>query len=238
MPIVKTEAVILKCDNFRETSKIVTFYSKNYGKLRGIAKGVRSSKTRWGGALQSMAYLNMIFYLKENRTLHLISGAEYVKTYRLMYDNFEKLQVGYRIIELINRTTEDHSENAELFALLTDSLENLDCATKNYVNVLFNFEFRLLKILGFEVSLDDIADRSIDITGQNRYFYDTEFTPGDRKVLNSMRDGNFNSLMSLNISKSQESVMESFFENYFKSHFDHAGYLKTKKVFKSGEMYI
>jgi DNA repair protein RecO (recombination protein O) len=71
MSIINTEAIVLKCTNFRETSKIVTFYTKSHGKLRGIAKGVRSSKTKWGGVLQSMAYLNLFFYFKENKDLHL-----------------------------------------------------------------------------------------------------------------------------------------------------------------------
>lgn len=75
MPIVRTDAVILKCDNYRETSKIITFYSRSHGKIKGIAKGVRSSKTKWGGALQSMAMLSIMFYYKENRTLHLVSQA-------------------------------------------------------------------------------------------------------------------------------------------------------------------
>jgi hypothetical protein len=49
-------------------------------------------------------------------------------------------------------------------------------------------------------------------------------------------DGNYNSLVSLNISGSQEAVVEKFFENFFRDHFDHAGYMKAKKVFDSKEI--
>jgi DNA repair protein RecO len=238
MSIIKTEAVILKCDNYRETSKIVCFYSKSHGKLRGIAKGVRSSKTRWGGALQSMAYLNMMFYFNENRTLHLISGGEYVKQFQSTYDDYDKLQVGFRIIELVNKTTEEHQENADLFNLLVESLDALNIATKNYVNVLFNLEFRLAKLLGFGIDFKDILSKNIDKIKGNQYFYKTKFSQGDIKVLNLISEGNFNSLAGLSISKSQQIVLDMFFENYFKSHFEDINLSNTKRVFDAKEIFI
>ena len=238
MPIVKTEAVILKSNNYRETSKIITFYTRSHGKLKGIAKGVRSSKTKWGGALQSMAILNIMFYYKETRTLHLVSGAEHSKSLSSIYDDFEKMQFAYRMVELVNRTTAEYQENAKIFDLLTDSLQLLEGATKNYVNVLFNFEFRLLNLLGFKVDLSDLSGGSIESSLQNQYFYENSFTAGDVKALEKLEDkGNFNSFMSLNISKTQESVLERFFENYLRDHIEHAGYSNAKKVFNSREMY-
>lgn len=233
MAIIKSEAVILKCDNYRETSKIITFFSKSHGKLKGIAKGVRSSKSRWGGALQSMAYVNIMFYYKENGGLFLISNAEYEKSMPAIYDDFEKMEVGYRMIELINRTTADHQENANLFTLLVESLDNLNAATKNYVNVLFNFEFRLIKILGFGMDLEEIFEGNLDKSNRNQYFYETKFSEGDIKTLNMIGEGNFNSIMCLNISKSQETTLEKFFEGYFRNHFEHIGFSKANRVFKS-----
>ncbi len=238
MAIVKTEAVILKCDNYRETSKIVTFYTQEYGKLRGIAKGVRNSKTKWGGALQSMAYVNLIFYLKENRTLHLISGAEHAGQIQNISDDYDKMRIGFRIVELVNQTTPEHHENKDLFRLLTESLKMLNDATKNYVNVLFNFEFRLLKILGFEVSAELYGEGSVEKSKGNKYVYDTRIDAGDMKIMSALSSGNFNSLMTLNISKSQEIFLERFFENYVRDHFEHAGYLKSKRVFESKEMIL
>lgn len=233
MAIIKTEAVILKCDNYRETSKIVTFFTKTHGKIKGIAKGVRNSKSRWGGALQSMAHVNIIFYYKENGGLHLISGCEYERSLPSIYDDFDKLQTGYRIIELLNRTTAENQENELLFALASETLKNLNGATKNYVNVLFNFEFRLIKLLGFGMDLDMIFGSNIDKSNQNQYFYETKFNDGDIRTLSVIGEGNFNQLMCLNISKSQEITLENFFESYFRNHFEHIGFSKANKVFNS-----
>lgn len=241
MPIVKTEAIILKCNNYRETSKIITFYTRSHGKLNGIAKGVRSTKTKWGGALQSMALLNIMFYYKETRTLHLVSGADHLEQFTSIYNDFDKLQIAYRMVELVNRTTAEYQENGQIFNLLAESMKMLDGATKNYVNVLFNFEFRLLNLLGFRVDMNDLPGVNIENNFQNQYFYETRLSAGDVKAMEMLEsggeEGNFNAFMRLNISKSQESVLEKFFENYLRDHIEHAGFSNSKKVFNSLEMF-
>jgi len=239
MAIVKTEAVILKCDNYRETSKIITFYTRRFGKIRGIAKGVRQTKTKWGGALQSIAHLDIILYFKENRTLHLISGAEHVRAMQNTFSNFEKMNIGFRIVELVNRTTADQQVNNGIFDLVVDSLRKLEDATKNFVNVLFNYEFKLLKLLGFEVDLAGLFGENIDNLNQNRYFYETKLTPGDLKTLRKISEDSPDSLLSLNISNSQQEALEKFFESYLRNHFEHAGFSNAGKVLNSSkEMYI
>lgn len=239
MAIVKTEAVILKCDNYRETSKIITFYTRQFGKIRGIAKGVRQTKTKWGGALQSMAHLDIIIYFKENRTLHLVSGAEHVRAMQNTFSDYEKMNIGFRIVELLNRTTPDQQVNNGIFDLVAGSLRNLEDATKNFVNVLFNYEFKLLKLLGFEVDSAGLFGANVDNLNQNRYFYETKFTPGDLKTLKRISEGSLDSLMSLNISNSQQAAVEKFFENYLRDHFEYAGFSNTKKVLNSSkEIYI
>ncbi len=246
MPIVKTEAIILKCNNYRETSKIITFYTRSHGKLKGIAKGVRSTKTKWGGALQSMALLNIMFYYKETRTLHLVSGADHSFQFTSIYNDFDKLEVSYRMVELVNRTTAEYQENAQIFNLLADSMKMLEGATKNYVNVLFNFEFRLLNLLGFRVNMNDLPGVNIESSFQNQYFTETRLSAGDVKAMELLEaggritedgEGNFNAFMRLNISKSQESVLEKFFENYLRDHMEHAGYSNSKRVFNSLDMF-
>ena len=227
MAIIKTEAIILKCSNYRETSKIVTFYSKSHGKIRGIAKAVRSTKTKWGGVLQSMAYLNLFFYFKENKDLHLISNAEYVKSFKSIYSDYDKMQAGFKIIELVSRTTADHEQNTEIFNLLKFTLQNLENAAKNYNNLLFYFEFKLCKLLGFGINpgmmkLNREGLKSIQFMA----------------VCRQSPEGNFNSLLNLNISGLTVKALEKFFENYFKNHLEHINNSKSNKVFKSQEAHL
>lgn len=218
--LVKTEAILLKSTNYRETSKIITFYTRSHGKIRGIAKGVRSTKTKWGGALQSMAFLNLFFYFKENKELFLVSNAEHVKSFNSIYSDYDKMQAGYKIIELVNRTTADNQQNNQIFDLVKNSLELLDSAPKNYNNVFIYFEFRMCELLGFEINPEML-----------RY----KLNQGEQKSIEYIKSGNFNSLLNLNISEQTVKNLESFFDNYFKNQLEHINNSKTAKVFRSQE---
>jgi hypothetical protein len=113
---------------------------------------------------------------------------------------------------------------------MRDALESLDNATKNYVNVLFNYEFKLAKLLGFGIDIQGMIGESIENQAKSLYF-NKRFSPGDIKALGMISQGNFNALMCLNISKSSEKNIDDFFENYFKSHLDHVSSSKTRKIF-------
>lgn len=250
MAIVKTEAVLLKCSNYRETSKIITFFTKDYGKIKCIAKGVRDTKSRWGGALQSMAHLNIIFYYKENRTLHLLSGADHCCLFRSLYQDYDKIQVAYRIIELVERGTTENHPHTELFTLLSETLKKLDDATKNFINLLFNFEFNLAKILGFGINTNTFE--------LNKNFY--RFKPGypadhlkgsgmaadenyhfsEQNIgfFNTLKRGNFDEIMAFNIEKPHDIMLEKFFERHFEDHFENLLITKTKKVIISQEKHL
>jgi DNA repair protein RecO len=232
---VKTEAILLKGTNYRDRSKIITLYTRSHGKMGMVAKGVRDVKSRWGGVLQSMAYLNVMFYYHENRSLHLITSADFVRSFQGIYDDFEKMKIGYRIIELINKTTEDGHENEKLFSLLADTLCNLNDATKNYVNLLFNFEFHLAEILGFAINLSDtsgiLSTRGETLAGE--YYHKPVLTKGDIKNIEAIAGGNLNALMSLSISKASEKTIDKFFDAYLRSHIENLSFSKAQKVINS-----
>jgi DNA repair protein RecO len=232
MAIIKTGAVVLKTKIYRDKSKIVTLYTESHGKLKAIAKGVRDVKTRWGGVLQPMAYLNTLIYYKENRGLHLLSGAEYISPFKGIYDNTDKMNVGFRIVELLDKTTAENHEVNGLFELLTSTLGFLSDATKNFVNLLFNFEFRLAKLLGFGIDLN------FKNSGIRNGYGNIKINEKDVNFLKNISSGKIGSITEQKLMKSSEIAIESFFESYFKAHFDNLDFSNTKKVIFSKEMRI
>lgn len=233
MALIKTEAIVLRAANYRDRSKILTLYTKSHGKLSVIAKGVRDAGTRWGGVLQSMAYLNALLYFKENRTLHLLSNAEYVRSFKSIFENSDKMNVGFRIIELINKTTADCHEIKGIFELITGSLNNLEDATKNYVNVLFNFEFRLAGLLGFAVDVNEENTAGLRLTGNSVL---PLIRNNQAEVLKIISYGNIEEIMELDMKEADEIAVDRYFENHFRLHFDNLDFSNTKKVIFSKEM--
>src|SRR3989338_11065325 len=64
MAIQTTEALVLNRREFRETSILATFYSKDFGKIKGILKGIRGEKARWGSSTELFSLNKIVFYEK------------------------------------------------------------------------------------------------------------------------------------------------------------------------------
>lgn len=152
--ITRTDAVVLKSMRYRDSSKIVTFYSRRFGKVKGIAKGARQMKSKFGAGLEPLSAVSLILYKKDQRELQLISQCDTVKTYKNIHNELERLAVGLSIVELLNQLTQDEEGNDALYTLLVQSLDELERAQKHFMNFFLAFELRCASVLGFMPSLD------------------------------------------------------------------------------------
>jgi DNA repair protein RecO (recombination protein O) len=155
--IEKTEAVVLRSMPYRETSKIVTFYTRRFGRLSTIVKGARRRTSKFGSSLELMAHDLIVVYRKEGRELQTLSECDLLHSYRGLHEDLEKMSAGMAMIELISLLAREEEENAPLFSLLTDSLAAVDGATKNPSHVFYWYEVRIAKILGFQPAFGHCA---------------------------------------------------------------------------------
>jgi len=153
MAIVETEAVILKSYPFGDSSKIVKCYTKDYGKISIIAKGVRKKKLLQCSYLEPFSYINLHLYRNPKRELQIFGKAEFVRLWRGLKSDIKKLSYTYAIGELIDRTITGEKEQQEIFHLLVDVLNAVNDSQTN-INVFFwYFEIQLLSLLGFRPQL-------------------------------------------------------------------------------------
>lgn len=147
--IVHTEAIVLRAIKYRETSKIVTFYTREFGKLKAVAKGARQMKSKFGSSLEPMSRVSVVLYKKDHRDLQLVSQCDLVLSMRYLYDDLDKMAVGMFIIELMDKVSHDEEKNYNLFHLLQETFTALNAVTKNPKNLLYGFVIGLSRMLGF-----------------------------------------------------------------------------------------
>ncbi len=152
--IERTDAIVLRSMKYRETSKIVTLYTRSFGKISVLAKGARQTKSKFGGALEPMSHIEVVLYKKAHRELHLLSNASIIHLNRELHRDFNRLTIGYAVIELLNTVMHDEEENEHVFTLSEHVLEELDSGTKNFLNLLFYYEIKLATLLGFGLIFD------------------------------------------------------------------------------------
>jgi DNA repair protein RecO (recombination protein O) len=166
--IEKTEAVVLRSIPFRETSKIVTFYTRRFGRLSTIVRGARRSPGKFGSSLEPMSHDVIVVYKKEGRELQTLSQCDRINSFRRLTEDLDRMSAGMTMIELVWMVTREEEENAQLFSLLTQALTAADDATKNPFSVLYWFEVRLAKHLGFEPFFDRCAGCRKTISTENQ----------------------------------------------------------------------
>ncbi len=183
MSIEKTEAVVLRAINYRDTSKIVTFYTKRYGKMSAIAKGARNPKSKFGSLFQPLNYLQIVFYRRESRQLQYVSSSDFVKYFKSLTASVEKFSIAMSLIEIVNRVMHDEEENEQVFVLLVDSLMELDKKETSPQNVFVHFGLHLAIDLGFSPNFENclicksklpFAGKQIGIQNEKKICYVVE----------------------------------------------------------------
>src|SRR5258706_3379276 len=78
MPARESEALVLRTYPFREADLIVSFIARDQGKLRGVARGARKLKSRFGAGLERLAHVRMFYFQRENRDLVSLDSCEMI----------------------------------------------------------------------------------------------------------------------------------------------------------------
>jgi len=147
MPLKKTEAIVLKSQRQGETSKILTLYTRAFGKLTVIAKGARSMKSKFGGSLEPFNYISIVFYEKETREIQLLSQADIIEFFAGIKLSVEKTALAMAVCELVNNLESGIEPNPILFKLHLEALKAIN-QNDNSMNVWRAFQVKLLNILG------------------------------------------------------------------------------------------
>ena len=121
MNSLKTDAFILSGFKYGDTSKIVTLFSEEAGKFSAIVKGVRNNKSKLSGVFENMNHVNVIFTKKENRDLQFIPKAECISSFSAIKDNFDKLMVAYKLLELTSKMMYEYDVSKEVYHLLKEA---------------------------------------------------------------------------------------------------------------------
>lgn len=152
MAIQKTEAIVLKTIPLRSSSLIVTFFTKGFGKVRGVAKGVREERQNRSSLYELFTRLEIVFYEKTRTELHLISEASFIDTYEPLRTRLEPLTYASYFAELVDETTEVHDPHPEIFELLDFSFRYLASLPGERLSRLF--EIKMLREIGWLPYLD------------------------------------------------------------------------------------
>ena len=149
MALSETEALILRSYNLAEADKIVVCLSRSAGLIRGVAKGCRKLKNRFGAALEPFTLINLTYYEKENRELVSFRQVEILKS-RFNLSSNASILTGFAYMgDLLIDFSPPHQANDNLFRMALACFEAASETPEDLDSVLRYFEVWLLKLEGF-----------------------------------------------------------------------------------------
>src|SRR3972149_7479720 len=164
-----TEAIILNSFDYGESDRILSFYAKEFGKFRGIAKGARRSKRRFGGNICPPSHVDAVFY-RGNGELAIVEEASLVYGFPELKGDISRYADSCYILELVNEMTRDGGHpNPELFEVLLCFLKLVDFSGPSKSLLRF-YEIKLLDTLGYMPHLSGCVVCRGDFSGGMVFF--------------------------------------------------------------------
>ncbi|OGH11544.1 MAG: DNA repair protein RecO [Candidatus Levybacteria bacterium RIFCSPLOWO2_01_FULL_36_13] len=158
----KTEGIVLKRKSLAEADRIITVFSKHYGKISLMAKGVRKITSRRSPHIELLNYSKFSIY--KGKSMFTLSEVETLSNFSILKKDLKKIGYAYHICELVDSLCAENQESQQIFELLKTTLLDIEKG-KDPKIVVNHFEISLLKLLGFssiEQDLDFNTHRFIE----------------------------------------------------------------------------
>jgi DNA repair protein RecO (recombination protein O) len=165
--VYRTPAVILKRSDLGEADRIVTLYSREVGKVRAVARGVRRGTSRSAGHLEPFTLSDVMFAV--GRELDVISQVDTLESFRGIREDLVLTTHAYYLAEVVDLLTEDRQENQAVFDTLVDGLRDLSRVSDARL-VLIIFHLRLLDALGYRPELRECVGCRAGIQPDRNHF--------------------------------------------------------------------
>lgn len=156
MPPYKEQGIVLRSIKLGEADKIVTILTQGSGKVRGVAKGIRKTTSRFGGRLEPFTHVNLMLY-RGRGSLDTITQAEILAPHRAIRDDLALFAAAETMVEATDKVAQEHERNLRLAMLLLSGLRALEARPSDPAAVAESFVLKLLSLSGFHPSLSACA---------------------------------------------------------------------------------
>ncbi len=151
--LYKDEGIVLKTIKLGEADRIVTMFTRQNGKVRAVAKGIRKTKSRFGGRLEPYTRVQLVVY--RGRNLDTITSADIITSFRELRAGYREVTAAAALVELVEKISPEREPSFQTYRLLLGGLQAL--AAGKGEGVVPAFLVKLLSLSGFHPCLQVCA---------------------------------------------------------------------------------
>jgi DNA repair protein RecO (recombination protein O) len=168
MSLYRDQGVVLRTQKLGEADRIVTLLTRDHGRVRGVAKGVRRTKSKFGARLEPGSHVDIQLYV--GKTFDTVTQVEAIMNYgEVVSHDYQRWTVATAILEAAERfTSQEHEPAVKEFQLVVGGLKALAEQRYDSSLILDAFLLRSLEIGGYAPSMTDCS--RCEKPGPHRYF--------------------------------------------------------------------
>lgn len=211
MEEIKTKGIIIKSSDYKDSDKIVTIFSADFGIIKARARGVKKAKAKLAFAAQPFAFCEFILIAKSG--FYTIINASSIDQFFDLTADFDKYIFCLSCLEVCEKTIKENDINHEMFLLLLNMLKKVCYGEVSPMIAFIKFMFEAFKFLGFSMEIEhcaccesELSDKyfafSYDFNGlicpkcSNKHEY-LELSSGECAILKNINLTDFEKLANL-----------------------------------------
>jgi DNA repair protein RecO (recombination protein O) len=151
--LYKDEGIVLKTIKLGEADRIVTMFTHDNGKVRAVAKGIRKTRSRFGGRLEPFTRVSLVVH--KGRNLDTITSADILESFKVVRDELGRLSAAASLVEIVDKISPERERSVSVYGLLHAGLEAV--AAYGATTVVPAFVVKLLSLSGYHPQLGACA---------------------------------------------------------------------------------
>jgi len=151
--LYKAQGIVLRSMRLGEADRIVTVYTSTHGRVRGVAKGVRRTKSRFGARLDAFTHVDLVLY-KGRSDLDVITQADILVRPKRLREDYASFCAASAMADAVDRTTPERERNVRLFMLLRSGLEALEAGAADPALLAYAFLAKMASTSGLHPTLN------------------------------------------------------------------------------------
>ena len=179
MPLLEMKGIVLKVLKLGEGDKLITFLTDSRGKVKGVARGARKPRSRFGGALEPFTFCQLGFFEKRPTILLRLNHADIIRSFYRIREDLEQISTAARMVGVVTSLLPDGEANTKMFNLLLAGLEQVDLTRMDRGGPRLEwlaraFEVSCLKFAGYQARWDrclrchkDVGSRPVFFSPRN-----------------------------------------------------------------------
>ncbi|OIP02128.1 MAG: DNA repair protein RecO [Bacteroidetes bacterium CG2_30_33_31] len=234
--LYKSPAIVLSKMNYSESGMIVRLYTKKFGLLSILQKGIRTSKGKKASLFQPLSILEIVISLNEKKDLHFTREISLRYNLHNLHYDVVKTSLAFFISELISKSIHEREENSLLYDFLEKSILFLDETSESVSNFHLVFMLKYASMLGFGIEnprnkIDKYFDMQKGVFSQiptHSQFLNLESSG----ILMQIIDKNYLTMNNVFMSNKQRNETIDFLIEFYYLHIEGIRQLKSKEVLK------